>query len=115
MAGEPTITEIFSTLLTNYQAKTSTRVKIIDSFIVYVLLVALIIFSYASLVGTFPFNSFLSAFFTAIGLLVLSVSLRKHVNSDTSKDFEDTSPEKAYSGYLLCCIVLFFTATVFMG
>lgn len=113
--AEDSIFQILSILYSNYKTKTPTRVKIIDSFILYVLLVGIIIFSYASLVGTFPFNSFLSAFFTSIGLLVLSVSLRKHVNSETSKDFEDTSPEKAYSGYLLCCIVLFFTATVFMG
>lgn len=106
---------IVSTLYSNYQKESSKRVKIIDMFIIYLLSVAIIIFGYAGLVGTFPFNSFLAAFFACIGLLVLTVSLRKQVNAKTSGDFIDASPERAYVGYVLCSIVLFFVAAIFMG
>ena len=114
---------ILGNLKTNYLLKTTQKIKILDSFIFFLLLNAITIFCYAGFVGTFPFNSFLAAFFTSIGLIVLTgihhllkvVSLRKQVNEVTAVDFVDTSLEKAYGGYVLCSLVLFFVATIFMG
>eukprot|EP01080_Neovahlkampfia_damariscottae_P003847 gene3847-7007_t len=112
---ELSILQILNKLKTNYVENTPKRIKLIDMFIIYLGVTALVLFGYVAAVGTFPFNAFLAAFFTSICLLVLTVSLRKHVHPDTTKDFVDTSTEKAYGGYVVCSIVLFFVATIFMG
>ena len=55
-----------------YSRSTATRVKLIDSFIVYIIATALVQFLYCFLVGTFPFNSFLSGVISCVGVFVLT-------------------------------------------
>jgi len=70
--GNESIFEIVGTLLKNYSTETPTRVKLLDLFTVYSLLTAVVLFVYVAMVGTFPFNSFLAAFITAIGAATLT-------------------------------------------
>ncbi len=55
---------------------TEKRVKMIDVYLLFTLATAVAQFVYCSLVGTFPFNSFLSGFGCALGAFVLGGSSR---------------------------------------
>jgi hypothetical protein len=63
---------VIGDLVTGYREKTTTQLKIIDSFLVVIMLIGAIQFVYCAIVGTFPFNSFLSGFIAAVGCFVLT-------------------------------------------
>lgn len=54
-----------------YQNNTPKKLKLIDSYLVYILLTGIMQFAYCVLVGTFPFNSFLSGFISTISCFIL--------------------------------------------
>ena len=56
----------------DYQKSTSTKLKLIDAYLLYILLTGIVQFVYCCLVGTFPFNSFLSGFISCVGSFVLA-------------------------------------------
>jgi oligosaccharyltransferase complex subunit epsilon len=60
-------------LIDSYRS-TPVKVKIMDVYLVYVLLTGIAQFAYCLLVGTFPFNSFLSGFISTVGCFVLTGS-----------------------------------------
>lgn len=55
-----------------YVNNTPKKLKIIDAYLLYVLLTGVIQFVYCCLVGTFPFNSFLSGFISSVSCFVLA-------------------------------------------
>jgi oligosaccharyltransferase complex subunit epsilon len=55
-----------------YATSTSTKLKIVDAYIAYIILTGVVQFGYCCLVGTYPFNSFLSGFISCIGCFVLA-------------------------------------------
>lgn len=55
-----------------YYTSTPKRLKIIDSYLFYILLTGVIQFVYCAMVGTFPFNSFLSGFISCVGSFVIA-------------------------------------------
>lgn len=55
-----------------YQTSTPRKLKLIDAYLVYVLLTGIVQFAYCLLVGTFPFNSFLSGFISTVGCFILA-------------------------------------------
>jgi hypothetical protein len=63
---------ILRTLNEEYQITTPKKLKLIDAYLVYVLLTGIIQFAYCLLVGTFPFNSFLSGFISTVGCFILA-------------------------------------------
>jgi hypothetical protein len=56
----------------DYVQNTSKKLKIIDAYVLYILLTGILQFAYCCLVGTFPFNSFLSGFISTVGSFVLA-------------------------------------------
>ena len=62
---------ILCKLYDEYRIKTPKKLKIVDSYLVYVLLTGMIQFLYCVLVGTFPFNSFLSGFISTVACFIL--------------------------------------------
>lgn len=108
-----TFNEVYTTFVREYK-KTPQKLKIIDAFLVYALATAVIQVVYALLVGSFPFNSFLSGLFCCLGFFVLTVCLRMQLDP-TNKDFEGISPERAFADYVLCNCVLFLGVWNFMG
>lgn len=54
-----------------YAKNTPKKLKIIDAYLLYVFLTGVIEFVYCCLVGTFPFNSFLSGFISSVSCFVL--------------------------------------------
>lgn len=55
-----------------YYTSTPKRLKIIDAYLFYIFLTGVIQFGYCALVGTFPFNSFLSGFISSVGSFVIA-------------------------------------------
>lgn len=57
--------------LAEYNSGTPSRLKVLDAYLLYVMLTGALQFGYCLGVGTFPFNSFLSGFISAVGSFIL--------------------------------------------
>ena len=55
----------------DYITSTPKKLKLVDAYLFYILLTGAVQFLYCCLVGTFPFNSFLSGFISCVGSFVL--------------------------------------------
>ena len=71
MASLGNIVQILVKFYDEYNLKTPLRLKIVDSYLAYIMFTGIVQFVYCCLVGTFPFNSFLSGFISAVGSFVL--------------------------------------------
>lgn len=98
-----------------YMTSTSKRLKIVDAYLVYILLTGVIQFVYCALVGTFPFNSFLSGFISTVGSFVLAVCLRLQVNPQNKTDFVGISPERAFADFIFAHVILHLVVINFIG
>lgn len=135
---EATFASAVSNLVTTYRANTHNKLKILDIFIVFCVLLAGTQLFYCLAVGTFPFNSFLSGFFGAVGAAILTVSLRLHVaaelcslqspaSASAEADSDDNlsldklagttlqPAEKAFRDYVVGMVILFVCMWNFMG
>jgi len=96
-----------------YIERTPRLVKIVDVFLLYVLLTGIVEFVYCCIVGTFPFNSFLAGFISTVGTFVLGVSLRLQITPGTG--FKNISKERAFFDFLFANLVLHLTVFNFLG
>ena len=55
------------------------RLKLIDTFLAFLVSLGILQFVYVVLIGNFPFNAFLGGFCSCVGQFVLTVSLRLHL------------------------------------
>lgn len=108
-----TLGSVLVSLWEEYKRRTPQKLKIIDIFLAYTMLTGIIQFVYVALVGTFPFNSFLSGFISTVGSFVLTASLRMQVNP--ANKFSGISEERAFADYLLCNFILHLVVANFMG
>ncbi|KAL8208384.1 hypothetical protein R6Q57_007796 [Mikania cordata] len=104
---------LFHSLRSAYSA-TPTNLKIIDLYVLFSVLTALIQVGYMAIVGSFPFNSFLSGVLSCVGTVVLAVCLRIQVNKE-NKEFSDLPPERAFADFVLCNLVLHLVIMNFLG
>ncbi|KAL9369022.1 hypothetical protein Peur_040221 [Populus x canadensis] len=95
-------------------AATSSSLKIIDLYVGFAVFSAIIQVVYMAIVGSFPFNSFLSGVLSCIGTAVLAVCLRIQVNKE-NKEFKDLPPERAFADFVLCNLVLHLVIMNFLG
>ncbi|KIJ56574.1 hypothetical protein M422DRAFT_72781 [Sphaerobolus stellatus SS14] len=102
-------------LLKSYNEKTSNRLKLIDAFLVFIMLSGVFQFLYCVLITNFPFNAFLAGFTSSVGQFVLTASLRSQVNPANRAQFKEVSPERAFADYALGSIVLHFFVFNFLG
>lgn len=63
---------VLTHLLGEYATGTPNKVKVIDAYLLYMLLTGAFQFLYCLLVGTFPFNSFLAGFISCVGSFTLA-------------------------------------------
>ena len=77
--GPATLAGVASKFLTEYGSNTPKKLKIVDGYLLYVFLTGVLQFVYCCLVGTFPFNAFLSGFISCVGSFILAVCLRLQV------------------------------------
>merc|ERR1712221_5830 len=99
----------------DYSKTTPTKLKLIDPYLFYIFLTGVIQFVYCCLVGTFPFNSFLSGFISCVGSFVLAACLRLQGNPANKSQFEKISPERAFADFIFAHVVLHLTVMNFIG
>lgn len=102
-------------LVDEYSLRTPQRLKLVDAYLVYVMLTGIIQFAYCALVGTFPFNSFLSGFISCVGSFVLAVCLRMQTNPQNKGQFRNISPERAFADFIFAHVVLHLIVINFIG
>lgn len=66
------VVSVISRFLEEYLSSTPQRLKLLDAYLLYILLTGALQFGYCLLVGTFPFNSFLSGFISCVGSFILA-------------------------------------------
>ncbi|XP_001599603.1 dolichyl-diphosphooligosaccharide--protein glycosyltransferase subunit DAD1 [Nasonia vitripennis] len=98
-----------------YMKSVPTKIKIIDSYLLYIFITGVYQFIYCGLVGTFPFNSFLSGFVSSVSCFVLAVCLRLQVNPVNSSHFNGISPERGFADFLFAHIILHLVIMNFIG
>ena len=59
-------------LVNEYKKSATTQTQIVDLFLVFILMTGVLQFLYCVLVGSFPFNSFLSGFLSCVGMFALT-------------------------------------------
>ncbi|KAH7344876.1 DAD/Ost2 [Rhizoctonia solani] len=114
-AGNVSTSNAVHQLWKAYQNDTPDRLKLIDAFLVFIMISGIIQFLYCILVTNYPFNAFLSGFGSTIGQFVLTASLRSQVNPENRTHFKDVSPERAFADFCLGSIVLHFFVFNFLG
>lgn len=66
------VISVISRFLEEYTTTTPNKLKVVDAYLLYILLTGALQFLYCLLVGTFPFNSFLSGFISCVGSFILA-------------------------------------------
>ena len=137
------LVSIIGQFLNEYKSRTPVRLKLVDAYLAYVMLTGIIQFVYCLLVGTFPFNSFLSGFISCVGSFVLAgwllyilvanacthththarehthththtVCLRIQTNPENQTQFK-ISPERAFADFIFANLVLHLVVINFIG
>ena len=106
---------IFLTIVNKYLSETPKRLKIIDSYLIYVMMTGAIQLLYALIVGSFPFNSILSGFISCVGSFVLGVALRLQVNDNNKDTFLGITNERAFADFIFAHIILHLVVINFIG
>ncbi|KAJ9126562.1 hypothetical protein QFC24_001590 [Naganishia onofrii] len=83
-----------NTLVENYRATTLTRTKLIDCFLLVLVVSGVLQFAYRILVTSYPFNAFLGSFGGTVGQFILLAGLRAQTAPDTIGEFKGTSQER---------------------
>ncbi|MCJ1242905.1 hypothetical protein MMC30_000101 [Trapelia coarctata] len=99
----------------NYLAKTPQRVKLIDTFMAFLVVVGGVQFVYCVLAGNYPFNAFLSGFSATVGQFVLTASLRIQMNPENKAEFKTVSQERAFADYVFGSLILHFFCVNFIN
>lgn len=66
------LASVLRRLLDEYTSRTPQKLKLVDAYLAYIMVTGIIQFIYCLLVGTFPFNSFLSGFISCVGSFILA-------------------------------------------
>jgi len=108
------VSQIQKTFNKNYFNNTPNKIFLIDLYLVYVVLTGLIQVVYAVLVGSFPFNSFVSGVLSTVGCFSLTVSLRMQMNPENVKQ-GIYRPERAIADWIFCNVILHLVVLSFIG
>ncbi|KPP72490.1 Dolichyl-diphosphooligosaccharide--protein glycosyltransferase subunit DAD1-like [Scleropages formosus] len=106
---------VLSKFVAEYRRSTPAKLKVVDAYLLYILLTGALQFFYCVLVGTFPFNSFLSGFISCVGAFVLGVCLRIQINPQNKSEFLSLSPERAFADFLFAHAILHLVVVNFIG
>ncbi|KAM9790719.1 dolichyl-diphosphooligosaccharide--protein glycosyltransferase subunit DAD1 [Syngnathus acus] len=109
------VLSVISRFLEEYTSTTPNKLKVVDAYLLYIMLTGALQFLYCLLVGTFPFNSFLSGFISCVGSFILAVCLRIQINPHNKGDFLSISPERAFADFLFAHTVLHLVVMNFIG
>lgn len=113
MIGE--LIDIYQSVKREYveSIESNPRLALIDGLIVLSIVCAISQVVYLMLVGSFPFNSFLSGLLSCMGTYAFAVSLRLRITSPEFKGI--VSERQAFAEFVMCCLVMYFMVACFMG
>ncbi|XP_003229600.2 dolichyl-diphosphooligosaccharide--protein glycosyltransferase subunit DAD1 [Anolis carolinensis] len=114
-SGANSVGSVVRRFLAEYSSGTPSRLKVLDAYLLYVMLTGALQFGYCLGVGTFPFNSFLSGFISAVGSFILGVCLRIQINPQNKTEFQGISPERAFADFLFASTILHLVVINFVG
>jgi oligosaccharyltransferase complex subunit epsilon len=111
------ISNSLSTAVSRYQQDLtkSTRLRLIDTFLLFLILVGIVQFAFFILGGSYPFNAFLAGFSATVGQFVLTVALRLQSCSENGKLFEGLVPERAFGEYVFASLLMHFVLIHFIN
>lgn len=116
------VSEVLAAVNSTYNDYVTTltpRLKLIDTFLVFLVLLGVLQFIYVLLIGNFPFNAFLGGFISCVGQFVLTVSLRLQYKASETKKSEtekpQVSPERAFGDYIFASLILHFIVYHFIN
>lgn len=98
-----------------YMTQTPKKLKLVDIYLAYILLTGIIQFVYCCLVGTYPFNSFLSGFISTVSCFVLAVCLRLQTNTQNKSVFAGITPERGFADFIFAHVILHLVVINFIG
>ncbi|TPX45861.1 dolichyl-diphosphooligosaccharide---protein glycotransferase [Synchytrium endobioticum] len=114
-ASAPHSSQVLSRLLQSYQETTPSRLKVIDAWLVFVMMTGVIQFVYVILAGTYPYNAFLSGFGASVGSFVLAANLRIQSNPKNAQEFGNQSPERSFADFVIISIIFYGFVINFIG
>ncbi|KAJ3072877.1 Dolichyl-diphosphooligosaccharide-protein glycosyltransferase subunit dad1 [Podochytrium sp. JEL0797] len=100
-------------LIASYQKDTPQLLRLVDAYLACVMVSGVVQFVYCVLVGTFPYNSFLSGFIASVGAFVLAANLRMQLNP--KNEFYALTPEGAFAEFVFCSLVFYGFVVNFLG
>lgn len=109
------IKQVVTKFYDDYNASTSKKLKVVDTYLAFILFTGIIQFVYCTLVGTFPFNSFLSGFISTVSCFVLGVCLRLQSNPENKSIFQGISPERGFADFIFAHVILHLVVFNFIG
>ncbi|GAA6001499.1 hypothetical protein JCM10207_006696 [Rhodosporidiobolus poonsookiae] len=103
------------TLWEAYDRETSPRLKLIDSFMFFLMLSGIAQFVYCLAITNYPFNAFIGGFAATVGQFVLLGALRIQSNPLNKDTFPTISPERAFGDFLFGSVILHFFVWNYLG
>lgn len=91
------------------------KLRLIDTFLAFLIVVGIFQFSFCLLGGSFPFNAFLAGFSATVGQFVLTVALRLQSCDENRNLFNGLLPERAFGEYILSSLILHFVLIHFIN
>ena len=129
-----TLAGVVTKFYDEYNSSTPKKLKIIDAYLTYIFFTGVVQFVYCCLVGTFPFNAFLSGFISSVASFVLGVCLRLQVlpllppthtphlnifniqvNPANKTQFAGISHERAFADFIFAHVILHLIVMNFIG
>ena len=128
-----TLAGVVTKFYDEYNSSTPKKLKIIDAYLTYIFFTGVVQFVYCCLVGTFPFNAFLSGFISSVASFVLGVCLRLQVRSSlhlpqpqcnlitfqvnpaNKAQFAGISHERAFADFIFAHVILHLIVMNFIG
>lgn len=97
----------------NYVKSATTRSQLADIYLGALVVLGVLQFVFAVLVGSFPFNAFLAGFISTVGQFVLVVSLK--LQSFDDKGVFSETPERAIGDFIFASVILHFIVWHFIN
>ena len=97
-----------------YSSGTTPKQRLIDRFLVFLVIVGVLQSAYCAVSGAYPLNAFLGSVFCSFGLFACTLALRMHTDPANKQQFFGKSGQEAFLEYIFACVVLFVACFLFM-
>ncbi|WFC97136.1 oligosaccharyltransferase complex subunit epsilon [Malassezia brasiliensis] len=110
-------------LVSSYKQTTPAPFKVLDAFLVFLLVTGIAQFAYCMFISNYPFNSFIAGFAATVGQFVLTLALRlqtdpkvlTNVGAPAQGQYVGPLTRSAFAQFVFASIVLHFFVVNFLG